>query len=385
MTPVLLLPAALAALAAVVLPLAIHIARRSEQQPTDFAALRWLSEKPRPRSRLRLDELVLLVLRLLLVMLVALVLARPALKGFAGEGTQVVVIPGADPARAELAADELRRAQWLAPGFPRLDRGPAAGSQPVGSLIRELDARLPPGAGLTIVAPTILQGVDGERPRLSRPVRWIVTPGAMPEPPAAPPAPIRPTLRHDAAHAAEARYLRAALQALAPAGTAPDEAGMAAPLPPAPGPVIRLAAGAWPDPVVAFVRAGGTVLASADSRLPEGAGPAVALWPDAAGAPQVEARGLGAGRVLRFTRPLRPATMPVVLEGDFPARLQALLAPPGAAPARATAVDHAPLATGTTAYTPPVTDLRPWLALLIAAVAVIERWLATRRTRAPGP
>ena len=47
----LLFPAALAALVALIVPLVIHIARRSEQQPTNFAALRWLRQKPRPRSR----------------------------------------------------------------------------------------------------------------------------------------------------------------------------------------------------------------------------------------------------------------------------------------------------------------------------------------------
>ena len=77
MTPAFLLPGALAALAALILPIIIHIARRSEQHPTDFAALRWLSERPRPRSRLRLDEWPLLVLRLLLLAPEAL--RRPAL------------------------------------------------------------------------------------------------------------------------------------------------------------------------------------------------------------------------------------------------------------------------------------------------------------------
>ena len=42
MNLVFLLPAAFAALAALFIPLLIHLARRSEQRPTDFAALRWL-------------------------------------------------------------------------------------------------------------------------------------------------------------------------------------------------------------------------------------------------------------------------------------------------------------------------------------------------------
>ena len=40
MNPLLLLPAGLAALAALALPLLIHLARRQQQRPTVFAALR---------------------------------------------------------------------------------------------------------------------------------------------------------------------------------------------------------------------------------------------------------------------------------------------------------------------------------------------------------
>ena len=51
MTPTLLLPLGLAALGTILVPLLLHLARRTEQRPTDFAALRWLRQKPRPRHR----------------------------------------------------------------------------------------------------------------------------------------------------------------------------------------------------------------------------------------------------------------------------------------------------------------------------------------------
>ena len=44
MSLALLLPAGLAALAALLLPLLVHLARRSEQRPTVFAALQWLRQ-----------------------------------------------------------------------------------------------------------------------------------------------------------------------------------------------------------------------------------------------------------------------------------------------------------------------------------------------------
>ena len=68
----LLLPAGLAALFALLLPLVLHLTRRTEQQTAMFAALRWLQVLQRPRQRIRLEEWLLLVLRLLLVELLLL-------------------------------------------------------------------------------------------------------------------------------------------------------------------------------------------------------------------------------------------------------------------------------------------------------------------------
>src|SRR3546814_121961 len=73
----LLFPAALTALAALALPLLIHLTRRSDRQLLDFAALRWLRAKERARRRLRIDEWPLLVLRLLLLAALVLLLAQP--------------------------------------------------------------------------------------------------------------------------------------------------------------------------------------------------------------------------------------------------------------------------------------------------------------------
>jgi len=47
--PGLLFPAGLLALAGLLVPLLIHLVRRSELVVHDFAALRWLSARARPR------------------------------------------------------------------------------------------------------------------------------------------------------------------------------------------------------------------------------------------------------------------------------------------------------------------------------------------------
>ena len=108
-------------------------------------------------------------------------LARPALTGPRAATPWLAVVPGVagpSPGGGER--------HWLAPGFPPLDRAAPAGPLPVASLLRQLDAELPPDAPLTVVVPATLEGADAERPRLSRRVTWRVVAGAMP---AAPPVP----------------------------------------------------------------------------------------------------------------------------------------------------------------------------------------------------
>lgn len=387
MTPTLLLPGALAALAALILPIIIHIARRSEQHPTDFAALRWLSERPRPRSRLRLDEWPLLILRLLLLALLALFLAQPILSGIHGQQNYIAVVPGADLRHARWSVEEQERAHWLAPGFPLMRDGAVAALQPIGSLMRELDAQLPPEAKLTIMTPSIVQGADGDQPHLSRPVRWTIVPGAMAERPAAAAPPASIAVRYDDAHAGEVRYIRAALTALLPPDRTKliDVAPVGASLPRPPARLIWLSGGSLPPRVSTYVQDGGTALVAVDALVPEAGNTIFTLWRDQSSAPLVTEQAFGKGRLLRFTKALRPAAMPTLLEADFPDRLKSLLDPPAVLPARATARDYAPLPGGSRMHVARHLDLQPWLALAIALLFLAERWLATRRTRAVAP
>lgn len=387
MTPALLLPAALAGLLALLIPLAIHIARRSEQLPTDFAALRWLRQKPKPRSRLRFDEWLLLALRLALLALVVLWLAHPVLFGAASKQAYVALTPGVDPAAVDEKTLAEGRAHWLAPGYPRVEPGKslAADAVPLASLVRQLDAELPQGAPLTIIVPQILQGADAERPRLSRKIDWRIVPGAMP---VGKPVAIKPpsiAIRADGAHAAGRRYLNAAALAWQPAGKPADvDSGpLTAPLPPMDKTLFWMSAGTLPEALQRWIAQGGQAIVASDALLPQGTTPAP-LWQDDLARPLVEAMRIGKGRLLRFTRPLQPAQMPQLLEADFPARLRALIQPPSMAPQRADAAAYAPL-TGGRAYPQPPADLRPWLALLIAALLLVERWFATRRKRAIAP
>ncbi len=371
--PVLLFPAALAALAALAMPLAVHLARRSVLRPVDFAALRWLEARRRPRAQWRLDEWLLLLVRLLLVTLVALWLARPALEGVADRTPWTVVVPGA--ARPSGVTGEAR---WLAPGLPPLDRPAPAGPQPVGSLLREVDAALPPGAALTVVVPATIEGADAERPRLSRAVTWRVVRGAMPAATAVTAAqPPKLTVRYPPTYTAGVRFLRATAVAWALPGRAPafDAAPVGTALPASPGVLVWLGDALSPA-ARDWVRRGGTAVMQGAAHPDD-----TVVWRDAVGSALVTSTPLGRGRILRLTRRLDPAGLPQLLDPDFPARFRALFDTPPPAPTRVAAADYIPTTGGAT-YPPPARDLQPWLALLIAAVFLAERALATGRRSA---
>ncbi|MFS0773979.1 BatA domain-containing protein [Sphingomonas sp. 1P08PE] len=369
--PVLATPLALVALAAWAVPLLIHLARRTETRPTDFAALRWLRQKPRPRHRPRFDERVLLVVRLVLIALIALWLARPVLPGSADRTAVVAFAPGTTPFAAEG-----RRRVWLAPGFPSVDAAAPAGRGPVDSLIRQLDADLPPGVPLTLVVPARLQGADGERPRLSRAVRWRVVPGGAVDTGGAPPAPDL-TIRYAPERAGQVRYWRAAAAAW---GRRFAEAGFDRPIDPGARDLVWLAGGALPPAVRNWVERGGTALVPMDADI---AARFVPVWRDDIGMPLAEGAALGRGRVVRLTRELTLAAMPELLDAGFPGELRAMLAPLPP-PAVVAARDHAPL-TGGPAPVEPVRDLRMPVAIAIALLWLVERWLATARRRGAMP
>lgn len=408
MNLLLLVPLGLAALAALLLPLLLHLARRSEPRETEFAALRWLRPRPQPRRRHRLEELLLLLVRLLLLALLALLLARPVLFGRPDLRPYVALAPGVDAASAR-AAVRLPDARWhrLAPGFPELgetttpkgSRTPGVAGASVPSLLRELDATLPPGVPLTVVVPPVLDDADAQRPLLSRRVDWRVQAGAPARSAAAPSAAAAATtpprfalaVRHAADRAASLPYLRAADAAwsVQAGGTSARNAAPAAapridiapttqPLDPRTRNLAWLAPGEVPQAVRAWIAGGGRALLDAGTAWP-GMDDAPVPWHDADGA-LVRGLAFGRGRVMRLQRPLLPASMPGLLEPDFPRRLRALFDDPPPAPARVDAADYAPR-TGAAPWPEQPRPLAPWLLWAVALAFLLERWLATGRRR----
>lgn len=377
----LLAPIGLTALFALVLPLLIHLVRRIELRTTEFAALRWISERIRPRSRLRFERPWLLLLRLALLALTALLLARPILsEPPVAKPAWVLVAPGSDldGARAAVSLDNADW-HWLAPGFPPIESPLPSTSVPIASLLREIDADLPREAKLSIVVPEEVSGLDGERPRLAHPIDWHVVSGRMSDAgvPTTPDAHAL-SVRYAPSSEPALRYLRAAVTALdaetpgryvldeSPQSTVPTDASrylvwLGAPIPPA---------------VTAWIEAGGTAIVDDQPRAT-----GAPIWRDANGDVLARVQPLGRGRLVTLGAAFSPQTFPALLDADFPRHLADLLEAAGPVPTRASADALRPslVETSTDGAIPAATrPLDPWLALLIAALFLVERIVATR-------
>lgn len=378
----LLAPLGLAALAALALPLLIHLVRRIELKTTEFAALRWIGERLRPQRRLRFERLWLLLLRLALVAALGLLLARPVWNGEAQPARGwIVVAPGVALADARAAASGAAAEwRWLSPGFPRIDETIAATDIPTASLLRELDAELPSGATLTVIVPEQLSGLDGERPHLTREVAWRVVPGRMQDATLAAQKPFQLAVRYAPDAEGSLRYLRAAVAAWnlrGPRRYELDAQPVDAPIGDATTALVWLAPSS--SALTRWLDHGGTALAI---RQTDADGEP--LWRDANG--DVLARNVagGHGRLIALPGELNPQQVPILLDADFPDRLRAALGDEPPAPT------HGPAAAlrsrADTGSSAPSSDLPrtghpldSWLALLIAGLFLLERAVATHR------
>lgn len=382
----LLVPAALTALAALAIPLLLHLIRRTEHRDTPFAALRWLRVANRQQRRLRWRDIPLLLLRLLLLALLALLLARPVLFGDGNAAPHwVLVAPGADvaTARKRIDADDADW-RWLAPGFPALAASAPPPTSRTASLLREVDAELPADRRLSIVVPATVDGLDGERPRLTRTTEWIVVPGAMPALPAATiTSPATLHVRAGEADRSIASALRDAWQASA--GPAVEIASVDVAIPSDARWLLWLSTGR-PQALLDWIGHGGVAIAVATPEAVDAA-TMTPLWRDTGQRTIAAARAIGKGRLIELRGALTPARLPQLLDGDFPSRLLALLSSPAPAPSRADASALKPspsLADATTQRELATrTPLDQPLALLLALLFAIERiWATTRRREA---
>lgn len=178
----------LSALAAVLIPLVLHLLSLRWQRPLPFPTLRWIESSAASRGRsLRLSELPLLAVRVALLVLLALIVAglfwRPSADSPARSGWVLVapeLLSAPLPSSAYSTIDSLVSAGYslrlLSEGFPAVKLEDSIQHQSLAdawSLAREADAALTPSAELVIVASPLLRSYSGVRPELSARVRWL--------------------------------------------------------------------------------------------------------------------------------------------------------------------------------------------------------------------
>lgn len=389
----LLYTAGLAALAALLVPLLLHLIRRAEYQTTPFAAMRWIRAQLRQQKRLRLRDVPLLLLRLLLLALIAVLLAQPVLRGNATAAKHwVLVAPGVDvgAARDQMQSIDSDSSngdwRWLAPGFPTLASNAAPATSDSASLLREIDAELPASSRISIIVPSVVDGLDGERPMLSRELEWIVVNGTMPAIPARDDdAPTRLLVRFADSQPANAGYVDALKQAwrIDWPNVSIDRREINAALPDDARWLL------WLSPqrlqsLQRWIENGGTAVATpaADDITLIDSEP---VWRDEHQNVIASSQRVGKGRLVSLSGAFTPSELPALLDADFPQRLHELFAGPPPAPTRALAGALKPSLSTTAASTVASslatrTSLDGWFALAIAIGFAVERvWASFRR------
>ncbi|MDH3945760.1 MAG: BatA domain-containing protein, partial [Chromatiales bacterium] len=180
-------PAALIALAGLLVPLVIHLLDRGSARQLDFAPLYLLQELPRASlRRLRLRERLLWLLRSLLVATAALLLASPALRPEPVAAQAWLLVQPGLAEQVEPSLERLSRQWGIEPGAIEvrwLDPELAPLSEPArqrragdlwGALLAA-DTRLPASARLAVIADPHADDLGPVRPRLSRAVKWLTS------------------------------------------------------------------------------------------------------------------------------------------------------------------------------------------------------------------
>ena len=182
----LLSPAALWSLAALAIPLTLHLWRQPPRT-VRLPSLRFLqTQVGRKLQNLRWRERLLLLVRLGLLAALALLLARPQWAHSPPRTPQRWILLDPTAASDGPSLARLRTLQadgyathLLAPGLPVVSQVPTTADVTVApdlwSLVREADAMLPAGSTLAVFSSTRLASLHGLRPALRAKLDWIKT------------------------------------------------------------------------------------------------------------------------------------------------------------------------------------------------------------------
>lgn len=222
----LLSPAGLLGLAAVAIPILIHLFSRSKGRRVLIGHIDLVRQSRQRRvTELRLSQWLLLILRLLIIIITALILAQLARKGVQSTDVDTVYVTqawldGADEdERIELRAKAGSEVYLLAEDYPQLDDlavtaaevAPAADDiRPIWSLLAERLSHISHLAEVDVYTAGLALEFGHRVPALPRSVNWHSREGPISQHAPMP----RALIIHDADRAADAASLQAALSVL---------------------------------------------------------------------------------------------------------------------------------------------------------------------------
>ncbi len=402
-------PLALFALGALAVPILIHL-RRRPLPVVRVGSLRPFLARPRPLRPRTLRDWPLLLLRCAVLAALALALAGPRWSPRTPSPARwCLLLPGTPLHDTDLREWSLRlregfEARWLAPGFPRIldpTHSPAPDVRaPVWSLLGQADRRLAPGSEAWVFGPTWTSLFEGSRPTVAHlRIRWQAVP--TPPPVLTPLPAARVGIVHHPERAADAGYLRAALQAM---GATLVNDGVpswifqlgSAPLPFPPDELeargVRIVRDApdtaEPEPVFRRIEVGSRTVALRRRVAP---GPGAPVGRDSHGDPWLTEERRGAVVVWHVAFRFHPDWTDWPLDGAFPAWWQEHLkpAPPATTPiapeqAEPRFVTNPDRPVTSTLPPPEAIDLRAGCWLLGTALFLVERLLARSATQPRG-
>jgi len=172
-------PAYLFGLLGLLVPIAIHLWSKKEGRVIKFGSVKLLQDSDsKQTSKIKINELWLLFLRLLMILLVVLILAEPFFKTTTKERPVLVLIEPVlkDHERVLAAIDTLQEDRyavgWLNAGFPDLDE--SYEQEKVDSywhLIKDLNHIA--AKNVVIISTSNYNAVRGRRPKVNKSVSWI--------------------------------------------------------------------------------------------------------------------------------------------------------------------------------------------------------------------
>jgi hypothetical protein len=318
-------------LAAVAVPIAIHLRGERAGRVVRVGSVRWLYGAPAawvPARKVR--RIPLLLLRCAVLVVLSLALARPYLRG-AGDGVWVLVAP---EVASRVSLDSLRRlggVRLLAVGLPSIDRitlNPTTQPTDVWSLLREADAAAPAGVRLVVVAPGTVAYLRGVRPELNHQVEYVAVPSDS-----AGPAERRTggpvTIYFQRGREDDAHYLALAFRAAAMTRGVAEPVSVqpaAQSLPDVATPWVAWLGGSRPrDAIERWLAQGSSILTDGDTAAMAD-GDRV-TWRGQSGEPLLVARADGRGVHYRLHGRFHPSTLPAVLRPEFADWVDTLWAP----------------------------------------------------------